>query len=193
MAKRRTPRGAAPDPPALADVIERNIETMLDFRDADEQRRSPQDRIADALTRFSGSMWFAYLHVFWFASWIGVNEGWLGRQAFDPFPFGLLTMIVSLEAIFLSTFVLISQNRAAALADIRSELDLQIDLMSEHEVTQLLRMTQAIGAKLGVDECQSTELTQLREEVPLLGVIRELQRRAAGEPARGGATSGTGG
>ncbi len=65
--------------------------------------------------------------------------------------------------------------------------------MSEHEVTQLLRMTQAIGAKLGVDECQSTELTQLREEVPLLGVIRELQRRAAGEPARGGATSGTGG
>jgi uncharacterized membrane protein len=74
--------------------------------------------------RWSGSMFFIYAHCVWFALWIAANVGWLGFSAFDPFPFGLLTTIVSLKAIFLSTFVLVSQNRQAALADRRSELDL---------------------------------------------------------------------
>ena len=75
--------------------------------------RGNQDRVADAITRFAGSMSFVYLHVGWFAVWIVLNAGLVGSAVvFDDFPFGLLTMIVSLEAIFLSTFVMISQNRA---------------------------------------------------------------------------------
>jgi uncharacterized membrane protein len=82
-------------------------------RHDEERSESLQNRIADAITRFAGSMPFVYVHVAWFGLWIAINQGWFGRDiVFDAFPFGLLTMIVSLEAIFLATFVMISQNRA---------------------------------------------------------------------------------
>jgi uncharacterized membrane protein len=116
--------------PNLADVVERNICTLIDMRQEFERSKSLQDRAADALTALSGSMLFVYFHALWFAVWIGVNLGWLGIKRFDPFPFGLLTMIVSLEAIFLSTFVLVSQNRMSVVADKRADLDLQINLLS---------------------------------------------------------------
>ena len=104
-----------------------------------------QDRIADALTAFSGSITFVYLHVGWFVLWLLANRGAFGsRFVFDPFPFGLLTLVVSLEAIFLSTFVLISQNRQAARADLRSELDYETNVGSEI-------WSRAIAEKLGVD------------------------------------------
>jgi len=91
-----------------------------------------QDRFADGITTFAGSMQFVYLHSVWFVVWIALNLGILGASlAFDKFPFGLLTMIVSLEAIFLSTFVMISQNRQAARADIRAKLDFETNLRSE--------------------------------------------------------------
>ncbi|MCA1840505.1 MAG: DUF1003 domain-containing protein [Actinobacteria bacterium] len=107
-----------------------------------------QDKIADSMTRFAGSMKFVYLHTAWFGAWILLNLGalaWLGlRHKFDPYPFGLLTMVVSLEAIFLSTFVMISQNRQAARADIRSELDFDNNLRSEIWAVH-------IGSALGID------------------------------------------
>jgi uncharacterized membrane protein len=91
-----------------------------------------QDRVADAITTFAGSMNFVYIHSIWFVIWIVLNLGVLGASlAFDKFPFGLLTMIVSLEAIFLSTFVMISQNRQAARADIRAKLDFETNLRAE--------------------------------------------------------------
>jgi uncharacterized membrane protein len=105
------------------------------------QRRRLQDRIADRITAFSGSMAFVYLHVLWFAVWIVLNvTGW----AFDPFPFGLLTLVVSLEAIFLSTFVMISQNRESARSDLRAKLDFETNALSE-------AWLEALGDKLGVD------------------------------------------
>lgn len=161
--------------PALADVIERNINTMLDVRRTERARRRPQDRIADLLTRFSGNMWFVYVHIAWFAWWVADNRQWIPGRVFDPFPFGLLTLVVSLEAIFLATFVLISQNRAAALADMRADLDLQIDLLAEYEVTQLLRLIVAIGKKLDVTECTAAELDELEQPVPIGEVIKEMQ------------------
>jgi uncharacterized membrane protein len=91
-----------------------------------------QDRAADAITGFAGSLRFVYLHSVWFLVWIAVNIGLFGAAVeFDKFPFGLLTMIVSLEAIFLSTFVMVSQNRQAERADIRSQLDFETNLRSE--------------------------------------------------------------
>ncbi len=104
-----------------------------------------QDKIADAMTAFSGSNTFVYLHVGWFILWLLANRGAFGsRLVFDPFPFGLLTLVVSLEAIFLSTFVLISQNRQAARADLRSELDYETNVRSEI-------WSRSIAEKLGVD------------------------------------------
>ena len=104
-----------------------------------------QDRIADSVTTFAGSLRFVYLHSVWFGIWILLNVGLFGAAGeFDKFPFGLLTMIVSLEAIFLSTFVMVSQNRQAARADIRSELDFETNLRSEIWSVH-------IGQKLGVD------------------------------------------
>lgn len=90
--------------------------------------RQAQDRLSDGVTAFAGSLIFVYLHIAWFVIWVLLN---LGGSAFDAFPFGLLTLIVSLEAIFLSTFVMISQNRQAARADVRSELDFETNLRSE--------------------------------------------------------------
>jgi len=104
-----------------------------------------QDRVADHVTSFAGSLKFVYLHSVWFAVWIVFNVGLLGAALkFDPFPFGLLTMIVSLEAIFLSTFVMVSQNRQAARAEVRSQLDFETNLRAEIWAIH-------IGAKLGID------------------------------------------
>ncbi len=164
--------------PALADVIERNIETMAEVRAAEQAHATLQDRLADGLTRFSGNMWFVYVHVVWFGWWIAQNEGWIGRWVFDPFPFGLLTLIVSLEAIFLATFVLISQNRAALVADMRADLDLQIDLLAEYEVTQLLLLLRGVGEKLGVDNCSTQELEELSRPVAVGEIIKELRDRS---------------
>jgi uncharacterized membrane protein len=105
-----------------------------------------QDRAADRVTAFAGSLNFVYMHSAWFAVWIAVNVGLLGSAAiFDKFPFGLLTMIVSLEAIFLATFVMVSQNRQAARADIRSQLDFETNVRAEIWAVH-------IGAVLGIDE-----------------------------------------
>jgi uncharacterized membrane protein len=104
-----------------------------------------QDRAADAVTAFAGSLNFVYIHAVWFGIWIAANVGLFGAAAtFDKFPFGLLTMIVSLEAIFLATFVMVSQNRQAARADIRSEVDFENNLRSEIWSVH-------IGQVLGID------------------------------------------
>ena len=175
----KTRHTALPNNPAVADIIEQNIQTMLHVRVVEDRRKTAQDRLADVLTRFSGNMWFVYVHVAWFGWWIAENNGWIGSRVFDPYPFGLLTLIVSLEAIFLATFVLISQNRAAALADMRSDLDLQIDLLAEYEITQLLRLVTAIGKKLDVPGCEGAELDQLEKPVAVGEIIKEMQVRAA--------------
>ena len=95
--------------PLLSRVMERNIHTITHLRLDAARARTLQDCLADAITDFSGSMLFVYFHIVWFGAWIAVHSGWLGLIPFDLFPYGLLTMIVSLEAIFLSTFVLISR------------------------------------------------------------------------------------
>ncbi|MEV7387421.1 DUF1003 domain-containing protein [Streptomyces sp. NPDC091215] len=94
--------------------------------------RTSQDRFADATTAFAGTMGFVYVHTVWFAVWIALNLGLFGPAAvFDPYPFGLLTMIVSLEAIFLSTFVMVSQNRQAARENIRADLVFETNVRAE--------------------------------------------------------------
>src|SRR5438445_1970391 len=132
----------------MADVVGRNINALLEARHHMERAKRPQDRVADAITAFSGSMPFIYVHVLWFAVWVSLNLGLFGLTPFDAFPFGLLTMIVSLEAIFLSTFVLLTQNRQAEIADMRVDLGLQINLLAEYEITKILTLCHAIADSL---------------------------------------------
>jgi uncharacterized membrane protein len=124
-----------------------------------------QDKIADRITRFTGSMKFVYLHLAVFGSWIVANLGWVPGVAPWDESFVVLAMIASVEAIFLSTFVLISQNRMAALAEKRAELDLQISLLSEHEVTKVVQMVAAIADHLGIAHGAEGEVEELKRNV----------------------------
>jgi uncharacterized membrane protein len=158
----------------LAAIIDQNINSILELRARALEARTAQERISDGITDFSGRMAFLYVHAIWFAVWIVVNLGLFGLKPFDPYPFGLLTMIVSLEAIFLATFVLISQNRTAAEADHRADLDLQINLLTEHEITRVIRMLDAIGRKLEVEIELDEELLQLERNVEPQQVMQEM-------------------
>jgi uncharacterized membrane protein len=166
----------AEDNPALSNVIERNIRTIIRLRHKAAHERGLQDRIADLITTFSGRMLFVYVHIAWFGIWILLNTGNLGLRPFDPFPYGLLTMIVSLEAIFLSTFVLISQNRLSQEAERRAELDMHIGLLAEHELTRVLQMLDAIQDKMGIENDEDSELADLEMETRPEDVLAEIER-----------------
>ncbi|MEO7715776.1 MAG: DUF1003 domain-containing protein [Capsulimonas sp.] len=162
------------DNPILCEVIERNIHTIDRLRIEAAQARKTPDRVSDAITDFSGRLLFVYVHIVWFGAWIALNTGKLGVRPFDPYPYGLLTMVVSLEAIFLSTFVLISQNRLSEEADRRAELSLQIGLLTEHEVTRILRMLDAVQDKLGIENDEDIELAQLELATKPEDVLAEI-------------------
>ena len=164
------------DNPALSKVIEKNIRTIIHLRTKAADDRSLQSRIADAITSFSGRMIFVYVHIVWFGAWIVLNTGWFGLNSFDPFPYGLLTMIVSLEAIFLSTFVLISQNRLSEETERHADLHLHIGLLTEHELTRVLQMLDAIQDKLGVVDHANSELADLEMETKPEDVLAEIHR-----------------
>ena len=148
----------------MARVVERNIVALLQRREEEERKKSKEQRIADKITRFTGSMIFVYLHLCIFGAWIIWNLGWVGLEPFDP-SFVVLAMFASVEAIFLSTFVLISQNRMTAEADRRAELDLQVGLLSEHEITRLIVMVSKMAKKLGIEEAFDQEIDELSKNV----------------------------
>jgi len=176
MSRRKPAEGEEPRV-LLADVIDRNITTLLHLREETARRRPLQAYLADSITWFSGKMMFVYLHVIWFGAWIVVNAGLVpSLRPFDAYPYGLLTMIVSLEAIFLSTFVLISQNRLSEEADRRADLDLHIGLLTEHEVTRALQMLDAVHRKLGIEVAGDSELAQLEMETRPEDVLAEIHR-----------------
>jgi uncharacterized membrane protein len=176
MARKKSTSASKKRDPLLASIIEQNIHTIVNIREAAAGQRTTEERLADAITDFSGRMYFVYFHIIWFAIWILINLGFFGMKPFDPFPFGLLTMIVSLEAIFLATFVLISQNRLSAEADRRADLDLQIGLLTEHELTRTLKMLDAIQDKLGIENDTDQELLDLEKNVNPKDVLKEMDR-----------------
>jgi uncharacterized membrane protein len=158
-------------------VVERNIKALLEQRQQQDEQRSWQDRTADAVTTFAGSMTFVLLHLAIFGAWIVVNLGWVGIEPFDP-SFVVLAMVASVEAIFLSTFVLITQNRMAAAADKRAELDLHVSLLAEHEVTHLIRMTSAIARRMGIADADHPEIDELSRNVAPEVVMDRMEEHA---------------
>ncbi|MDO8670321.1 MAG: response regulator [Dehalococcoidia bacterium] len=178
------------DNPALSNVIHRNIRKIIQLRMETVSQQGLQDRIASAITTFSGSMIFFYAHIVWFSAWIITNTGSVGMIPFDPFPYGLLTMFVSLEAIFLSTFVLIRQNLLSKEADHLAGLGLQTSLLTEHELTRVLQMLHAVQNKLGIKNDEDSNLADADLEMEtkpedVLAEIKRLQQRARSNPHRG--------
>jgi uncharacterized membrane protein len=175
-------------PPEVAGVVERNIRTLLTHRREEQGNRTRQERIADAIGRFSGSMAFVYLHLVIFGLWFVVNFGWIPPiPRFDP-TFVVLAMVASVEALFLSTFVLITQNRMAIQAEKRAELDLQISLLSEHEITRLITLVTAMAEQMGLEVAQDPELAELSQDVAPEKVMEKME---AHERAIGSRPSGS--
>jgi uncharacterized membrane protein len=170
-----SPTYPPPPPHGLSPVLERNIRALQLRRQREEKEATAEARLADAITRFTGSMRFVYLHLAFFGFWIVANLGWIpGVPAWDP-SFVVLAMVASVEAIFLSTFVLISQNRMAAAADKRADLDLQVSLLAEHEVTRLVTLVSGIADRMGIKIEADGELEEITQDVAPEAVLDEIE------------------
>jgi len=128
---------------------------------SEHQKATTADRIADAITAFSGSIRFVWITTVLVGGWIAANFLLPGQDRLDPFPFPLLTLVLSVEAIFLSIFILMSQNRAAKISDKRGHLDLQLNMLTEQENTKMLRMLEDIGRVVGAEFCSGPEVEVL--------------------------------
>ena len=159
----------------LTPALERNINALVQRRKREQSEASLQQKIADGVTTFTGSMLFVYLHLLVFGFWIAANARWV--PAIPPWDesFVVLAMIASVEAIFLSTFVLISQNRMAAEADRRAELDLQISLLTEHEITKVVVLLNEMAPKMGIDPQQNEEFQEAASDIAPERVLDKIE------------------
>ena len=156
---------------------DRGIRDVAHLESTAFHTRSRVDHVASTITRWAGSANALVAHAIWFFVWVMLNTGALKFvEPFDPFPFSLLTTIVSLEAIFLTLFVLISQNRMSQQADKRAELDLQVNLLAEKEDTMVLKILHEISSHLGVKGGASKELRELLKETRIDELSSKLDR-----------------
>jgi uncharacterized membrane protein len=149
---------------SVEELTEQNIEKVTKLEQAAREQRTTADRIAELIANFCGSMKFVWVHVIWFGGWIVFNII-PGVRHVDPFPFTFLTLIVSLEAIFLSTFILISQNLETRISERRSHLDLQLNMLAEQENTKMIALLLAIADKVGAETNRDPHLEALSEEI----------------------------
>ena len=143
-----------------------------------DTKRTHYQKLADWMIKTFGSVWFLLLNFFWFSTWILINTGRIsGIVPFDPFPFGLLTMIVSLEAIILAIFVLISQNRTGQIDDLREEIDLQVDIITERELTKLMEMVSILMKKNNIDMSKDEDLNEMLKPIDVYKIEKALERQ----------------
>jgi len=154
-----------------------SLEALSEVEEKIIRDRTISERFAGFATKHAGSMTFVVFHVMWFAAWILVNLGLVGLAPFDPFPFGFLTFMVSLEAIFLALLVLIAQNRMAKEADKRALLDLEINTLAEQESTKTLEMLQAICEHLSLPVDGEEEATELAQKTDVRALAEELDEK----------------
>ncbi len=169
----------------LARATQRNIETVANLERRFLRERTWLDYIADTIADFSGSIYFVLLHVGWIGLWFLINTGhFFGMPKFDPYPFILLGMVVSVEAVLLSTFVLMKQNRMSQRVDQRDHLNLQVDLLAEEEITKILQLQRAICERLGIDSAErDPNVKEMAETTPLQTLADELREKLPKEPA----------
>ena len=164
-----------PQPDSLNSSLRRNIDALRRRRLDEQASASFEERLAHKITRFTGSMRFVYLHALIYGSWILANLGVMpGIEPWDP-TFVILAMIASVEAIFLSTFILISQNRMAAAADQRAELDVQISLLAEAEITKLVVLVSEIAERMNVAAAEQEEVEEMKRMVAPEAVLDAIE------------------
>jgi uncharacterized membrane protein len=169
-------------PGASPSQSQRNIAAICEMERRALERRSGAERFSDFVAHHAGRFWFVVLHSIWFAGWILWNTGMLpGVRKFDPFPFSALTTVVSLEAIFLSLFILTSQNRGSRRADERAHLDLQVNLLAEDEATKMLQMLKALCAHHKLPEAKDAELEQMLRATKPEALAQELEEHLSDE------------
>lgn len=163
---------SGPDP-----VAQKNIEAIAQLEKKSAQRHTSGERIAELVTRVAGGVVFIVIHIVWFVVWILANVGMIPKVTpWDPFPFSFLTLVVSLEAIFLSLLVLMTQNRLTRDADKRAQLDLQINMLAEQESTTTLRMLEKICQHLGVD-FEAEEEKYLANKTDINALAKTLEEK----------------
>ena len=181
------PEDASPPPKAakgtVGDLVAQNVAEITRIEQRDRVRMGFSDHFAELMTTFGGSMNYVWLHVVWFTVWIVLNVGLFGLPPFDKFPFGFLTMIVSLEAIFLSTFVLISENRQSVQAVRRAKVDLQANIIAEQEITKLIEMVAGLQAHLGIEPAHDKDLNQIQRPTYVEELADAVEAADAGEAA----------
>ena len=179
----------SPDPKSQSEIMRKNVAATVAMQRREAEGRSLQDHLAVLLTNFSGSMAFVYFHALWFGLWMLLNLGVLHIPhvtQFDPYPFGLLTLVVSLEAIFLSTFVLIAQNNLSAVSERRAELDLQVNLLAEQKTAKVLELLDTIAQELDTmhsrfNYSSDAEVEELKLSPEPQEVLDVIERGNAGE------------
>ena len=169
----------AVDPAAPPRSAQENINIVAAIEEQALLKRTTADRLSDIIANFVGSIPFVVLHLVWFGVWVAVNIGVLwGKWKFDPYPFALLCMLVSLEGVLLSTFVLIKQNRMSQRADQRAHLDLQVNLLSEKELTKILQLQKLICERLDIQEAAQDEEVEELSSVTAVGTLaHEIDKR----------------
>lgn len=166
----------SPNASSVDTLTQHNVEKVSELEEAARRQRTSTDRIAEAIANFCGSMTFVWVHVIWFGGWILLNVV-PGLRHVDPFPFTFLTLIVSLEAIFLSTFILISQNLETRLSERRSHLDLQLNMLSEQENTKMIAILVSIAEKVGADLSDDPQIEALTEETEPERLVQQIEAR----------------
>jgi uncharacterized membrane protein len=164
-----------PDNPLPAAIT--NIETIARLENDFLEQRTTLERIADAVGSFVGTIGFVALHVGWFAFWIIANLRLIpGVPSFDPYPFMLLGMIVSLEGVLLTTFVLMKQNRMSKRAETRNHLNLQVDLLAEREITKVIQMLQTVCTHMGLEgQAREREVEAMSRNTAVDVLAQELK------------------
>lgn len=160
--------------PELAAVLEKNIRTIMQVRKRAHQSLGLEQRVAEKIANIAGHIRFLFTHLVLISVYVLINSGIFGIKPFDPYPYGLLVGILTVEVLFLSTFILISQNRQQKEADQRADLDLQMSLLNQYELTRALRMLDAIQDKLGIPNDNDIELRELEEDVSAEDVLIEM-------------------
>lgn len=157
------------------------MNVVQSFEAKELKKRSWAVRLADDLTSLFGSFQFLVINVFFFIMWVAVNTGKINSiQIFDPFPFPLMTTIVSLEAIVLTLIVLMSQNRQSFISSLRSEVDMQVNIASEKEITKILEVISKIAEKQGI-KLNDKELTEMLKEIEVSYIERKLAEQLTNE------------
>ena len=165
--------------PTAAVGVQKNIKAILKLEKEAVQNLSTAEHVADKVTAFAGSSPFVILHILWFGGWILINSEIIsGISPFDPFPFNFLTLMVSLEAIFLTLLVLMRQNQMTKEATKRASLDLQINMLDEQETTTILRMVQKIATHLGLKDEMNISIKELSEDTDINNVSKSIDEES---------------